>query len=658
MRKIYCFICLLIVLGTLLSIPSQAQDGKYSTTSKKAIKLYEEAQGFLPMGEYEVAIHNLNLAIEKDPMFMEAYIVLGDIYVQQKETKRALAAYKMVIEKSPHFFPLIYFTAGHLQMTLEDYSSARVSFEQFLAHEPRDPKKISLTKQAIANCDFAVEAMRHPVLFNPQNLGPNINSKEQEYYPSLTADEQTFLYTRRLTDPRSLEGYNEDFYQSIKREGEWLPSRNMLAPINSINNEGAPTLSADGQLLIFTACDLYGDRDYGPNRRGYGSCDLFISQRVGNKWMAPKNLGPAINTAHWETQPSFSADGKTLYYIRGIGRGPNKKQDIWYAELNDSGKWNKAQKLSDEINTPEREESVFIHPDGRTLYFSSNGHLGMGGLDIYKTQKDEDGNWGKPVNLGYPINTSSNENSLLVSASGRLAYFASDREGGLGDLDLYSFEMPEGLRPDLVTYLKGKIYDIETKKPLVAKFELIDLSTGKQVVQSFSNRGSGEFLVSLPGSKEYALNVARKGYLFHSENFELSEMVSGSEPYRKDIPLKPIREGENVVLKNVFFDTDKFDLKPKSKTELGKLVSLLHTQAEMKIEVGGHTDNVGDEKENQVLSENRAKAVYDYLTTEGIDASRLTYKGYGESKPLDGNTNSTEEERANNRRTEFTVISL
>jgi outer membrane protein OmpA-like peptidoglycan-associated protein len=324
--------------------------------------------------------------------------------------------------------------------------------------------------------------------------------------------------------------------------------------------------------------------------------------------------------------------------------------------INDSSRWSEPVPLSERINTSGDEQSVFIHPDDQTLYFSSDGHPGMGGLDIFMSKRQPDGSWGEPINLGYPINTANDENSLLVSPAGDIAYFASDRSGGKGGLDLYQFELYPAIRPEPITYMKGKVYDANTKEPIVASFELIDLATAKPVMRSVSNSGNGEFLVCLPAGKSYALNVSKDGYLFYSDNFELKNPKSVKEPFLKDVPLHPIKAGESVVLKNIFYDTDQFNLKDESKAELGKLISFMNKNPKVKIEISGHTDNVGTKTHNQTLSENRAKAVFDYLIANKIQESRMSYKGYGDSKPIA--SNDKEDGRAQNRRTEFMIVSV
>jgi len=487
------------------------------------------------------------------------------------------------------------------------------------------------------------------VPFSPVNMGENINSTDHEYFPSITTDGNTLLFTRNLKDAGAMAGYQEDFYIG-KQSGanEWEIASSMGPPINTADNEGAPSISADGQIIIYAGCNR-------PD--GKGSCDIYYARKVGNRWAKPINIGPPINTRNWETQPSFSSDGKTLYFVRGtVTREGIKNQDIYYSQLSKDGYWGDPVSISSKINTPDREESVYIHPDNQTLYFSSNGHIGMGGLDIYMCKKQPNGEWGNPINLGYPINTNNDENSLLVSPNGEIAYFASNRQGGKGGLDLYQFDLYKEARPERLTYVIGKVFDARSKKPIGATFELIDLETAQTVIESESNIGNGEFLVSLTANKNYALNVSKNGYLFYSENFSLKEIADLSKPFQLDIPLQPIDVGMIGELKNIFFETGQFNLKEESKAELQKLVDFLTLNKTLKIELSGHTDNVGDKKMNLALSQNRAKAVYDYLIGKGIAAERLTYAGYGDTQPKV--SNDTPENRAKNRRTEFKVTAI
>lgn len=643
---------ILLVLSFNISIASFAQlpPGEYSSTNKKAISIFKSAVDYYQNRNDDKAKEEALKAIEKDANFIEPHLLLAEIYQAKNQPQNSIDEYVKAITLNPNFNLSNFYLLAEQEMKIGKYNDAKKDYERFLKKTHINPDIKDDVDRQLNNCNFAIEAIKHPVPFEPKNMGAAINTNLAEYFPAVTADDQLFIFTRN--DRSEKQALQEDFYASKKVNGAWTTA----TPVDGINtpgNEGAPALSADGELLFFAACQEM-DGSYGPNRKGYGSCDIFYSQKVGDKWTRPYNIGPPINTKDFESQPSFSADGKTLYFISNRPGGLGGV-DIWYSVLTDAGSWGTPRNIGNKINTPGKEESVFIHPDGKTLYFSSDGHVGMGGLDIYVSRKDDKGEWGTPVNLGYPINTYGDENSLLVNSAGNLAYFASSRAGGFGDLDMYQFELYDAIRPGKITYVKGKVYDAKTKAPLGAHFELIDLETAKTIITSDANSGNGEFLVTLPVNKNYALNVSQAGYLFYSENFSLKDITDATKPFNLNVPLQPIDTGNVVELKNIFFETAKFDLKPESKAELNKLVSFLNLNKTMRIELGGHTDNVGDKKSNQTLSQNRAKSVYDYLTANGIDAKRLTYKGYGETKPKV--KNDTDENRALNRRTEFKVIS-
>ncbi|MBL0342094.1 MAG: OmpA family protein [Bacteroidetes bacterium] len=418
--------------------------------------------------------------------------------------------------------------------------------------------------------------------------------------------------------------------------------------INTPGNEGVPNISPDGKILFFAACD---------RTDGKGSCDIYYSRLKNEGWTKPINLGNPINTGAWESQPSFASDGRTLYFIRGfITRDGIREQDIYSSKISEEGKWSEPMKLSNLINTNDEEEFVFIHPDNQTLYFSSDGHSGMGNLDIYVTRRLPDGTWGKPENLGYPINTFRDERGLLVGPKGNIAYIASDREGGFGGLDLYSFELYDKVRPLQVSYVKGVVTDVISGFTLDAGIEIIDLETGKVVLNSNSEKGTGEFLACLTAGKDYSLNVSKNGYLFYSDHFSCKNPADLKNAYVLDVKLSQAQTGGKVVLKNVFFDTNLFTLKNESFPELDKLVAFMKINPAMSVEVSGHTDSTGDKKKNQLLSENRAKSVYDYIILKGITPGRLTFKGYGDEKPVA--KNDTEEGKAQNRRTEFLITGI
>jgi len=652
MRK--CCLGLLVVLLNLLPGLSFGQPGGYSTSDKGAIKRYESGVACMQQRKMECAFNEFSKAAQADERFVEPRIMLAEIAEQRGEDDEAITRYREVMAIAPRFFPTAQLHLADLEFRTGQYAQAEQNYRGYLDKE-QDPQRKARARLGLDNCTFAARAIQQPVPFEPKNLGPAVNSADPEYYPCITADDATLIYTRRVKDPELIPwGMQEDFMVSHRgAEGAWQAAK----PIPTVNtrqyNEGAGTLTPDGRFIVFTKCATE-DGSYGGSLQGFGSCDLFISRRIGDRWTPPENLGPPVNSRNWETQPSMASDGRTLYFIRGTqAQDGIKSMDIYSTALQDDGTWSKPEKLGANVNTAFQEESVQIHPDGRTLYFSSNGHPGFGGLDIFVSRKEEDGSWGKALNLGYPINTGGDENSLLVSADGEVAYFASDREGGLGDLDLYSFELYPEARPLAVSFIRGKVTDRTNGQPVEADVQLYDLATGKLATGAYSDPLTGEFLVCIPAGRSYALNASSEGYLFFSQNYDVAAGTP-KEPYTLNVPLSPLTAGSVIALRNIFFNTASYELLPTSNAELDKLTALLKSNPTLRIELGGHTDNVGADAANMTLSDQRAQAVRDFVIAQGIDASRITAKGYGETKPVA--TNDTEEGRAQNRRTEVTVL--
>ncbi len=655
-RAIRSFSARLALLATCACVlqPAFSQPGGYSTTDKGAIKRYESGTECMRMRKWECAESEFTKAADADPRFVEPRIMLAEIAEQQGKDDVAMARYREVMAVAPTFFPVGQLHLADLEFKAGQYAEAEKNYKGYLAQE-EDPLRKARARLGLENCAFAARAIKQPVPFEPKNLGPNINTADPEYFPCITADDGTLIYTRRVKAPEIQPwGMQEDFYVSRRDlEGNWKPSIPLPVVNTRAFNEGAGTLSPDGRFLIFTKCALE-DGSYGGALTGEGSCDLFISRRVGDRWGVPHNLGTPVNSSHWETQPSMASDGRTIYYIRGsVARDGIKSMDIWTTTMQDDGSWSRPTKLGDNINTPQQEESVQIHPDGHTLYFSSNGHPGFGGLDIFMSRKQSDGSWGPALNLGYPINTGADENSILVNAQGDVAYFASDRPGGMGDLDLYGFELYPEARPLPVTYIRGRVHDKLTDAPVEADVQLFDLATSELATGAYSDPKTGEFLVCLPSGRSYALNASAEGYLFFSQNYDVAS-GTGKEPITLDVPLSALTAGSTIALRNIFFNTASYDLLPASNTELDKLVTLLKTNPTLRIELGGHTDNVGADAANLTLSDQRAQAVRNYVIGKGIDGDRITAKGYGETMPVA--TNDTEEGRAQNRRTEVKVL--
>lgn len=632
---IYLFILLFSVQGIAQT--------EWGTKSKKAIKLVEmgmaksrEINPITGLPNYEAGIPYFDKAIEKDPNFIDAYMIKADFAARCGKTQLAIDSYRKALAINPNVTSTgyIYYDLAVLEWSIGDYESALAHGKSFLTYRNANPENLEDTKWLVMNCEFAVEAIKHPVPFNPKNIGAGVNSEAPEYFPTLTVDQSQLLYTRLVTSSNGFQ--QEDFFISTNKNDYWNTGIPMPPNINTYNNEGAPTFAPDGRTLIFVGCidPRYG---YGEGRRGYGSCDLFVTEKVGDKWLDPINLPGAVNTANWETQPSLSSDGMTLYFIRGSirGSGNNNQRngDIYMSKKQADGFWGEAVKLPPNVNTPYSESSVLIHPDGKTLYFSSNGHVGMGGYDLYMTTLQPDGSWSDPKNLGYPINTANNESSLLVYSNGEVAIFGSDRAGGLGAMDLYSFDMPESIRPTRTIYMTGTVFNSKTNAKLEAEFSLKDMETNTEVVRSYSDRANGSFLVTLPVNKNYTLVVNKDNYYPYSIGFFLTEAGNTLEPYHQDVPLIPIEATGPILLDNVFFDLGSSVLRKESFAVLDNFVKFLESDPKLKIELQGHTDARGDDASNLKLSDDRAKSVMRYLIEKGISAERLSAKGYGETKP-------------------------
>ena len=666
----------LLLFSFLFFVSYASAQHKYSTSNKKAIKLFEKGQNAplttldpqTKQPNYKAGIEYLDKALEKDPKFWEAHLLSAEYFEYLGNYEAAISYYEAALGINPKHSPsgATYFFLANLQHAVGDYEKSLRNLELFIRNQNANPSLVKKAYEIQGNCIFAMEAIKNPKKFNPINIGPGINTSDPEYFPTITVDGKTILFTRRIKDSRTLLEEQEDFYISERSEDStWGTSTPMPSNVNTVLNEGAPTISPDGRSLIFVACsDQSGDNNYGENRTGKGSCDLFITKKLGSRWTNPVNLPGNVNSYSWESQPSLSADGKTLYFIRRVSkRGEPNDSDIFVSRLLENGQWSTAERLPANINTPYQEESVLIHPDGKTLYFATRGHRGMGGSDLFISRMDENGNWTTPENLGYPINTKYDENSLMVSADGEIAFFASDRKGGYGDLDIYYFAMPDELRPTKTLYFEGIVFDVTDRNPVPGKFQLIDLKTGKEVIISEADKTTGEFMVSLPVNQEYALNVSYPGYTFFSRNFNMTDPI-GHKAIHMDVPMVPITNQQPTLLANVFFDLGKATLRPESYIELNKLNDFLKNNLTLKIEISGHTDTRGDEKDNLKLSNDRAKAVYEYIIAKGIDAKRLSFKGYGESNPILSDIEiaklATAQERElahqSNRRTEYKIL--
>jgi hypothetical protein len=617
----------------------------YHTKSNKALKSYNEgvtAYDYLDFGNAEILF---KAAISTDKTFFEAYMMLGELMEKQRRYSEAVVNYRTAVRLDSMFFKPVFFSLGMAEMKSGEYASALSHLKVYLAQTGMSEKNRIVAQKNVTNCEFALNAIKNPVPFNPVNMGNAINTTDDEYWPTITADGQTLMFTRQpvaRSGNGSKEYLQEDFYVSYFTDNTWQKSVNAGTPLNTRQNEGAQTLSSNGRYMYFTACDRPG---------GMGSCDIYFSYFNDGRWSEPNNLRSPVNTSHWESQPSISADGKTLYFSSNRPGGTGGK-DLWFAIMDDKNQWNTPVNMGSRINTDGDEMSPFIHFDGKTLYFASDGLTGLGGFDIFMTRMNSDSSWSEPQNLGYPINTYNDEMGLVIESGGKKAYFSAVRDKSNGK-DIFYFDLPESVRPAPVSYLKGKVIDRETGRSLRADYELINLSANKIIMKS-STDGNGNFLVCLPSGYNYGINVSKTGYLFYSENFMFEGEHTAVEPFIKKISLSPIKVGETMLLTNVFYEVDSWELKKESVSELNTLADLLIVNKGLLMEIGGYTDSTGSEQYNLELSEKRAMSVVKYLVNKGISANRLKFKGYGNNSPIGDNI--TEEGRRLNRRTEAKII--
>ena len=632
---------LLLIILLITTAPAVWAQYRPEKVNKKAAQLYTKALDLAQNDDFKGGIEILQQAVRIDAGYEDAYLSMAGMYGELKNYQAAIDNYEKARDIDSNYF-LDYNLPYSINLAGKgEFEKAEAAVERFLTVTNLNEQSRKAGEYRQKCYRFALDYARtHNIAgykFAPQNLGDSINSPVSEYYPTLTIDASKFIYTRRVNN------FNEDFYESDRNSGVFHRSKSLEGNINTNQNEGAQNISQDGQWLIFTGCNF---------PEGHGSCDLYISYLTDRGWSAPENLGDSINTEFWESAPSLSPDKRDLYFA---SRRPESYggSDIYVSHRLRNGAWSSPENLGPVINTVGDEGTPFIHADNQSLYFTSSGHPGYGGDDLFVSRKGSGGEWQKPENLGYPINTIENEGSLVISADGKTAYYASDRADSRGGLDLYTFELRDDIRPAQTLWVKGKVFDKATGKGLPSGVELTDLST-RTVISQLQTDETGNYLITLPKGKDYAFNVNRKGYLFFSENFPLSQHKEDTA-YNIDIPLQPIESGAAVVLRNIFYETNKYELKPESQVELDKVVQLLKDNPTLKIQINGHTDNAGKPSDNMILSENRARSVTMYLTSKGILAARLSFKGWGETQPVANN--ATPEGRAQNRRTELKVTS-
>ncbi|NLJ83142.1 MAG: OmpA family protein [Bacteroidales bacterium] len=617
--------------------------------------------------DYRAALQHYQKAYEFNPNNAGLNYKIFLCYNNFDNKEEGFLYLKKAFSLDSNYNPAINFHIGTMYQYFYSFDTAIYYYEH------SGPSMKTKSNVHINECYLGKKMIENEIRCFIDNLGSKINSDADEYNPVLTADGNTLYFTSRRggknIDYAPDGKYYENIYMSTKDEnGQWQQAV-LVEELCTKTHDAVQGISNDGQKIIIYRNDNNGD--------------LFEAFKKGNKFTKPKSIKAINEESSHETSASYSFDQNTIYFCSDRSNSIGK-HDIYTVSKNRRGKWDKSKvsNLGNVINTREDERSVFAHPDGKTIYFSSKGHEGMGGFDIYYS-KLENGKWSKPVNLGYPVNTPGDDVYFVMSTDGKQGYYASDQAGGFGGRDIYmiTFLGPEkrfdyktednllanAIKPFLdnksiksieveapkLTLLKGTVIDEDTKKPLHAIVDLYDLKENELLATFETNEETGRFLLSLPSGKNYSVNINKVGYLFFSQNFDLPDTASYQE-IEQTLELIKIQVGKEIVLNNIFFEFNKATLLPESMSELDNVYKLLVDNPDIKVEISGHTDNVGSAAYNKKLSQERANSVVNYLIKKGIKNERLIAVGYGFDKPIAPNT--TEEGRQKNRRTEFKVI--
>lgn len=631
---------------------------------------------FYSKKDYKNALETYLKAQEINPDDAYLNFKIGLTYLYS-ETKSKAAAY---IDKAYRLNPAVNPDIDyHLGLAFQNTNSFKKAIEHFERFKKKRAGLASIADEKIAECHIADSLSQMELNVIIENLGPGVNTPYSDYAPIISADGNMLIFTSNRTDDPARAKANanfEDIYVSYKRDGKWSEPKLISANINIKYNDAAASLSPDGNTLF-----LYYEE---------GEGDIYISTRTGEDWSKPKALNRHINTPmFWETCASVSPDGKKLYFASNRPGGYGEL-DLYVSELDAKGDWGKATNLGPIINTPNNEDSPFIHHDGVTLYFSSDGHPRLGNSDIFVSEY-RNNKWTRPENIGWPLNSWEYDGFFTLSADKKTGYFSTAKEGGLGDADIYSVtflepkykpkpqpvvakveeeavhqtEIPkqeEYIDPEMevrrkakvVTVLKGKVIDEQNAAPLSAVISLVDNVTNKVITKINSHPTTGEFELVIPHGGNYGVSTQKNGYLFNSINFNLPQFAEYQEIDTHIIMVKA-EVGSKVVLRNVFFDIGKADLKPESIAEVENIRKLLTSDQQLRVQINGHTDNVGNAASNKALSLKRATSVVNYLVQNGIAPDRLTAKGYGSERPIVSNDDEIGG-REINRRTEIEII--
>ena len=628
---------LLIFLLLFLSVRLYAQE-EYSVDNPRIKKWYESARQLIKEREFDGGISLYKKCLVKEPTFVEAHWALASIFKNLGDLERSfyhLDQYYLGADKSgisvPKLMILVkaYFKNGF-------YGKAKACLDQIQLYQIPADQDDSLL---IASVAYAYKNQKTKAGVMPKALPSSVNRYLTQYFPTLTIDNNTLIFTKRAGASGS---YDEDLVVSYREAGIWSPATLLSNNIHSEFNEGAASISADGRTLIFTMCD---------KGQTFGNCDLFISRKYGEVWSNPENLGKVVNSKNWDSQPSLGADGNILYFSSDRSGGMGKR-DIWYTQRVDNT-WIPPKNMGNIINTLKDDVTPFIHTNGENLVFASNGRVGFGGYDLYVSEQKE-GKWQTPRNLGNAVNNNLDQLSFIISADGSMAYFSQDFKKADGKLKTKIVQLPiinDSLVKNTSSYIFGRVRDAISQKAIKAKIELFDIFTNKLKYSTYSDSISGEYFFALNEGLSYGVYAGAKGYFFEDFRFDIQNSSSG-QPDTLDIILSPLEVGATMILENIYFDLASYELTLNSQSEL-EIVAEFLVENQVNIQIEGHTDQSGDPQYNQMLSEQRAKAVYDFLIASGIPSDQLTFIGLGSKHPVESDPTLSDQ----NRRIEFRIRS-
>jgi outer membrane protein OmpA-like peptidoglycan-associated protein/tetratricopeptide (TPR) repeat protein len=653
-RSVIIPVTLLILMFATCPVGAQKSNPCNKVYDKKIEKVYDEGIAFYKKGNYTETLKKMKSVINQEPEFTDAYFLVGLINFKRTNSnfKEAERNFLKVVELCPDYDPYVYYYLGEICYGDNRYDSTVRYLTQFVKDVDRikSDKDYNRAMDLLNYSEFYLEVISKPVPFEPKVV-EGISTVENEYLSILSPDNQMALYTREIkllpdknTLFQSVRQKEKFMYSMLQNDGTFSEGEEMPEPFNMNDNEGGATLTINNNTLYYTVCK------YTKNNTYY-NCDIFYSEYVNEEWTKIRSVSDKINqSTTWESQPSISSDGRTLYFISdrqgGIGG-----YDIYKSMKDEKGEWGYPINLGPGINSAGNEKSPFIHPDGKTLYFSTDGRTGLGGYDIFYSRLDSNGNWSKPKNIGYPINSGDDEIGFFVSTDGTHGFFASNKLKGKGGWDLYSFELYNEARPEKVLFIKGTVKSEAIAEPVKARIELKNLETRK-ISEIPLDTNTGNYVAIAPFNDDYIMTVKKEGFVYETRYISRIDSTFKT-PARIDVDIEPIELNKSYRINDIYFDFNKYDLTNASKAVLDQLIEFLNENLEIRIQIQGHTDNIGNDTENLRLSENRAKSVYTYLVDKGIKNIRLTYKGFGKTMPVANN--DTEEGRARNRRTVFVI---